>query len=599
MTSYSDNMLIRMFMDVKGLKPEDIPDLQNPKGSSLHDPSLLHRSEEWIAFLHEYRDKNVLIIPDYDPDGQMGGTVLKSALHVCGFKNVVCYFPSMATGFGLRVASLNQALELMPDADLIVTADNGIMAHEGIAEARRRGIAVLVSDHHPGTEVEPDANVIVNPNSVYDKTYPFKSICGAQVAYKLMCLYAKRYCTKAIQAKVNALYVFAGIGCVADMMAMLDENRYFVRRTIDALIALEKSNATYDPKDPYEQSFMGLKTLLLLLRINGKLNYGMDEGTIGFYIAPMLNSARRIELSSASAFALFCSSEPLDILNAAKHLYALNEERKNKSAIYKQEAYRAFTEATDGTYRMLVQKGPYGMGYPGLVSGFLTESTGLPSIVFSDDGHDYLHGSGRAPSWFDLAGNVGQIAKEHPDWFGKYGGHREAMGLTLKRDNFEDFQEAFDRCLYDHLLNIEADKTVKRFEGSSDELVDTFVWARPFDLTKEMVEEYVQFVDSLKPYGTKFPKEKVHIPVAKGTTIGAQTGAFKEGIHYKFDTEKLVGVCWKYEGRPSVALLKNKVDNCKRLGVSELPETVTLVGELGYSSYSKKPQIVMSDVLYN
>ena len=253
------NRLIDEFNSITNMTPELYDQLVNSKPSDWHDGSLLHRSREWIDFLHTLDGKVITVIPDYDADGLMSGDTIYAALYVLGWTNVNMYYPTMATGYGLSEESLEEALGLFPDTEAIITTDNGIKAYAGVKKAKELGLSVLVTDHHPGVELEPDADVIVDPNSFYDDTYPFKSISGGEVAYKLMVYYAQTYGTVEQLALVQALYPFAGISAVADMMEMLDENRFLVKETVKFL-----SNFTVNQNAPaeYLRPFKGLWAIL-------------------------------------------------------------------------------------------------------------------------------------------------------------------------------------------------------------------------------------------------------------------------------------------------------------------------------------------------
>lgn len=445
---YMTNRLIDEFNRITGMTADRYDQLTNSTIADWHDGSLLHRAQEWVDCLHEQRGKKILIIPDYDSDGVMSGLIVYASLYALGWTDVHLYYPTMDTGYGLSVDSLNEALKEMPDADVIITTDNGIKAYEGIAEAKRRGLVVLVTDHHPGVEEEPEADVIVDPNSFYDNTYPFNAICGGEVAYKLMSLYAKQHGSDQERVWVNALYPFAGISAVADMMDMLDENRFLVKETVSYLSNFYVDNSA--PKE-YLRPFKGLWALLEELKDNGKLKYGVDADTIGFYISPMLNASRRVMSTSKYAFQVFMDDDVTRSRTYAKELWAINEHRKNRSNALSQAAMAKWHG-----YDSLVTVIDAGVGYPGLVSGQLTGTFDLPTVVFSyeitGDGllvsdesvlpGYVLHGSGRAPEWFHMGKAMTLIHSRNPEWFVSWGGHAGALGCAIHSEYLHEFKIA-------------------------------------------------------------------------------------------------------------------------------------------------------------
>ena len=580
---YMTNRLIDEFNRITGMTADRYDQLTNSTIADWHDGSLLHRAQEWVDCLHEQRGKKILIIPDYDSDGVMSGLIVYASLYALGWTDVHLYYPTMDTGYGLSVDSLNEALKEMPDADVIITTDNGIKAYDGIAAAKQRGLVVLVTDHHPGVEEEPEADVIVDPNSFYDDTYPFKAICGGEVAYKLMSLYAKQHGSNQERAWVNALYPFAGISAVADMMDMVDENRFLVKETVSYLSNFYVDNTA--PKE-YLRPFKGLWALLEELKDNGKLKYGIDVDTIGFYISPMLNASRRVMSTSKYAFQVFMDDDVTRSRTYVKELWAINEHRKNRSNALSQAAMAKWHG-----YDSLVTVIDAGVGYPGLVSGQLTGTFGLPTVVFSyeitGDGllvsdesvlpGYVLHGSGRAPEWFHMGKAMTLIHSRNPEWFVSWGGHAGALGCVIHSEYLHEFKIALA-----HEVGLAEEKA--RLNSTA---VDVNV-IEVHDSDAGLVQEYCDYVASLEPFGQGFGRVPVKYSIELGTLQAVkQMGAERQ--HLKLATGVFDVLIWNYQTKAHI----DKVMSGQRGSIVEF------TGTLGLNEWNGRvtPQFIVDSVL--
>lgn len=577
------NRLIDEFNRITEMTPERYHALTNSTVADWHDGSLLHRAQEWVDCLHKQRGKKILIIPDYDSDGVMSGLIIYAALYVLGWTDVHIYYPTMATGYGLSVESLNEALSEMPDAEVIITTDNGIKAYDGVAEAKRRGLVVLVTDHHPGVEEEPEADVIVDPNSFYDDTYPFKAICGGEVAYKLMSLYAKQHGSDQERVWVNALYPFAGISAVADMMDMVDENRFLVKETVSYLSNFYVDNSA--PKE-YLRLFKGLWALLEELKDNGKLKYGVDADTIGFYISPMLNASRRVMSTSKYAFQVFMEDDVTISRAHARELWAINEHRKNRSNALSQAAMAQWNG-----YDSMVTVIDAGIGYPGLVAGQLTGAFDMPAVVFSyevtGDGllvpDDYvqpgymLHGSGRAPEWFHMGNAMTRIHSRNPEWFVSWGGHAGALGCVIYSEFLHEFKIALA-----HEVGLAEEYARLNSTPGSINVIEVH------DSDAGLVQEYCDYIATLEPFGQGFGRVPVKYSIELGTLQAIKTmGA--EQQHLKLATGVFDVLIWNYQTKAHI----EKVMSGQRGSVVEF------TGTLGVNEWNGRvtPQFVVDTIL--
>ena len=185
----SDNPLINALREQLGLDSKTLYDLQTFDPSKITSPLEMKDAQKWVDVLHTRKGTPIGIIPDYDADGVLSGSLLYGALYELGFDDVTLYPPRIDTGYGMSKQSVEELMELNPNIQTILTTDNGIAAFEGVAYAKELGLTVLVSDHHLGSEEEPVFDVAVNPNRHADPS-TFKGGAGTVVIWKLMTLYA-------------------------------------------------------------------------------------------------------------------------------------------------------------------------------------------------------------------------------------------------------------------------------------------------------------------------------------------------------------------------------------------------------------------------
>lgn len=459
MSRFTKEDIFSLFLAKQQFTEDDVASLIHSSFDDLHDPSLLTGSLEFIQQLHAVRDLPIAIVPDYDADGVGSGITLLAGLSVIGTQHPpYLYRPRTDTGYGLSEWAIDEILRDAPDTQVIITTDNGIKAYDAIAYAKEKGLKVLVSDHHLGADDEPIADAIVNPNRVHD-TYPFKSISGTVVIWKLLVHYAQTYLPREKLQQMYNLIVFSGITTISDVMKLLDENRYIVRVALNMLKERDYLRTeSHRDEQAYAQAFRGLWALMSTLDGESKLNYGVDEDTIGFYVSPILNSPRRMSGASALAFDLFTAESNNEALDAAMVLFELNEERK---AEVKTVADAIAKEASTGSMgHALITTANTRGGFAGLIAGKLTNLLDLPSIVFSKLDGDVagaiipedvissyaakggvLHGSGRSPQWFDLYKALHAVNDIDSTIFASFGGHAQAAGVAVYAEKYPLFIE--------------------------------------------------------------------------------------------------------------------------------------------------------------
>lgn len=502
--------------------------IRNPTVKDLHSPWLLENMDTFIKKLHTYKDTNITVVPDYDADGILSGSLLMASLSLLGFESISLYEPRIDTGFGLSSQSAQEAITRYPDTDLIITTDNGSNAHDGVEFAESYGIEVLITDHHRADSTDP-TEMVVNPNRQTDQ-YPNKGLSGTAVIWKVMQAYAETYGSEKDQRLIDLLIVLVGMSTISDVMPLLDENRYFVKKSIDMLQDRSLLEQGSNVPGVYGDVFRGLLALYDISNENKKFNYGFDESTLGFVFGPMLNSPRRMSGSSVEGFNVFLSQTYDEAYTHACVLYGTNEERKKLMREYNQR-YLSPIHPVHDKINYTTGVVPYQAGLIGLVAGRFTNEFYLPSIVFGNGNLDRIYygerlpeniqtisGSGRSPEWFNLHGELTAIAEEYPNWFVSFGGHQQAVGVQIYAKYYDQFHVEFTkRVIAEYTKQQESiksgsDKTdptvwlgcVSTIEGYSDINVHNS-WD-VLDLVG-----VVEYIETLKPFGQGFQEPQFGI----------------------------------------------------------------------------------------
>lgn len=379
------------------LSPEDFDYVTHPSPAHLHDPRYYKDMWELCMYLHRFKQKQqtddrllLMVDGDYDTDGILAATILTAALDVFGFQYRV-HIPSMKDGYGLSKAAIDEMRNVHEKEGnhigMILTADNGIAAHTGISYANSLGIDVLVTDHHPGQKPLPKAKAIVNPNQP-DDLYPFKGNSGACVAWKTMLAYADAF-DKEKRPLIERLIVFAGIANVADVMPMVNENRYTVTAALNIIKELlskhDYKEIANTPYSMYNTVFHALFDILTVLQQTrdakrkaqkkGSIPLPTNEELFSWYLSPILNAPRRVHDTCLEGLATFLTSDLKTRRCLIHHLLELNDEKSK----LRDTVIQALP--TDNISPVLVLNTRKGIS--GLIAGKLAEQTGNLSIVFS------------------------------------------------------------------------------------------------------------------------------------------------------------------------------------------------------------------------
>ena len=424
----------------------------------LSDPFLIKDMDKAVERLQRALEEEepIVIYGDYDVDGVSATAILYEYLTNLGAQ-VRCKLPLRTEGgYGLN----RMALKKLADKGfrLIVTVDNGIAAVEEAAYAKELGIDLVITDHHLPSGSLPEAVAVVDPNRSDDES-PFKSLCGAGVAFKLCA--AMEGCDPA--ELLDVCGDLAAIGTIADVVPLVGENRTLVREGLALL------QDTVRPG------------LAALLEASGCAGKAVTSETVGYSIAPRLNAAGRMDTAATALKLLLCSNEE-QATGIAARLTEINTDRQHTEQEVLAAALKQLeAEPARAHDRVLVVSGEnWHPGVLGIVASRLTERFGRPSIVISvAEGEG--RGSGRAPRSFNLHGALQGCA----NLLSRYGGHAAAAGLTIDEENLPAFRRA---------INLWAEQTYPEPEPPILEL------DAPATVAELTVGEVAQ-LDKLAPFG--------------------------------------------------------------------------------------------------
>ena len=386
---------------------------------------------------------NILIVGDFDCDGATSTSLALLALGAMGAKNVSYLVPNRFDfGYGLSTALVDYAKAIEPD--LIVTVDNGIASHEGVARAHELGIKVVVTDHHLAAETLPDADAIVNPNQPGCE-FPFKSTAGVGVIFYVMSALRRQLQTQGwfdqqrIKAPNMAQYLdLVALGTVADLVPMEHNNRILVAQGV-ARIRAGKARPG----------------ILALLAVAKRQHYNLQATDLGFSIGPRLNAAGRLEDMSLGIECLLSDDEHI-AAQLAQELDELNAQRRHIEADMQQQAGNILTRLESSQDQELPKcvclfHPDWHQGVVGIVASRIKEKWHRPALVFAMGDADTLKGSCRSIAGFHLRDALAAVDAHNPGLIIKFGGHAMAAGLSIKADNFEAFKEALDAYAQEHL----------------------------------------------------------------------------------------------------------------------------------------------------
>lgn len=531
------NRFIHKFKKLYNLTPEKITQLKNSSKKDLHSGRLFKDANVFLNRLYHVRNKPITIYGDYDVDGVMSSGILYYAgLELQIGKPLNIYYPNAEYGFGLSVKSVDLLMERFPDTEVIITTDNGTAALDGVKHAHDYyDVEVLVTDHHEQEGPLPkEAGVVVNPNRIEDD-YPFKSICGTTVIWKLLLEYAEILRPDKLKL-IQEMSVFVGIATVADMMALLDENRFLIKTSLFYLNQDGWVDARANRSSRYQPFYWGLKAILTVLEENGKIKgpyfKGFSTETIGYYIGPMINAPRRVMGDSSAAYRPFFAESYDDALIYARELYEINETRKKTSDQLMNALSKSGQDKPSDVKGKVVQL-PMSSGYAGIVAGRVMNKHNEPVIALAESENEFYSGSARSPIWYDLLAGLKRIHQTHPHYLHYFGGHKQAGGLGVYVEYIDEFRAAFESDIFPYYLAEIDRQSVLDVNDLFLVSVDSSLAGDYLDKTVQReVEDFLQYLTDFEPFGQGFPPPEF-ILQADLETMDYQS--LKEGRHGKWN----------------------------------------------------------------
>ena len=510
----------------------------NPALDQLLPPERLRDMDRAVSLILKAKEekKSAVIYGDYDVDGVSASAILWEALGSLGLERQV-YIPDRhREGYGLNCAAVEA---LARECKLLITVDCGITSVEEVKRAKELGMTVIVTDHHRHGDTLPPADAVISPLL---GDYPFPYLCGAGVAWKLA--------RALLGEKAEALLEIAAIATVADMVSLTGENRAITALGLEMLARTERP---------------GLRALMSRAGIQGKVS----SDQVAFQIAPRMNACGRME-SAQTALKMLLTKNALEAEELALKMEGLNQERKRQENLVLEEALEQVKAMNLVDNKAIVTLGEgWNSGVVGLAAGRVAEKYAYPTVALAREG-DMCVGSARSAGEIDIHRALSRCA----DLFERFGGHKQAAGLTLRYENVEAFRERLSQAVTEQT----GGKPVIPSIPCDGELA-----------LGEVTEETVRWLARLEPFGIGNPAPRFLCGPVKALSLRAvgadqkhlkctfqQGGDLRDGIFFG-------GGDWagKTEGSfrmamsPTLNEFRGKVSaECRLYALQAIPESL-------------------------
>ena len=454
--------------------------LQPDYAAVKHDPFLLPDMEKAVARLKQAREQGekIVIYGDYDIDGLSATALLLDAFGKFGFEDVDAFIPNrFVEGYGMTMGAVDKVRDM--GADLIVTVDTGSLCHAEMAYATSLGIDTVVTDHHNVAETPPPSVAAVNPK-FSGHTYPFRDLCGAGVAFKLV---------QALQTELDGLpdgyekwlLDLVALGTVCDIVTLADENRANVYWGLEVL---------------KKQQRPGLKALMVVAGIEPEQ---VNARHLGFGLGPRMNAAGRLE-TAQHALDMLVAHDGLAALEASEKLEELNVKRRSiQDTIFEEACMQAEKLANDRV--LVVSSDGWNHGVIGIVASKLVEKYKRPVFIIGERGEE---ATGSARSFGDFS--AADAVRAADDIIIKGGGHGAAAGVTLATEKIDDFRRRVNE-FYDSLQLTNQERYLL---PRADVEIDDF---------SEIDEELVANLAKMEPFGNGNPEPVLKIATANVLSV--------------------------------------------------------------------------------
>lgn len=524
----------------KNLGLSNIGELKTWAQDSLKDETYwVNGIDQAASIVLKHRDDKISIVGDYDADGITATALLSIGLRALGITDIQTYIPKrISDGYGLNARIVNEEI----DGDLLITVDNGIMAHEAIDLAKKKGMEVVVLDHHiSSADQPPAADVVVDPSAI-ENSARFREYCGCGLAYKLiqeLCNQEKFDAKPKLLAYIRPL---VAIATIADVVPLRHENYILVKSGLQLL-----------------SKGIGPAGLVGLVRaVKGEESGEITETDVSFKIAPCINASGRIADDGGTMILQLLTASAESATTLIEQAIENNRIRRLQTSAALERA-KAALEDREQDHMMVVYLPGTNEGILGLIAAKICEGTNLPAVVLTDSAaqNGVLKGSARSPEGF----NIHEALLSVSDLLLSFGGHAAAAGLSLELANLGAFMQ---RAKSITATGIHSKTVVPDLVISEDQIADTVL-----DLRK------------LAPYGEGNPEPLFKIKY----DLVSRYGAFQQ---------KLSGKTVKFFGESSEAIAFNCPD--------DIPEdliSAEFVGKLSVNTFRGKnvPQIEVWDII--
>jgi single-stranded-DNA-specific exonuclease len=485
-------------------------------------------------------NRHIHVVADYDCDGVMAGCILYLILSDMGADFTIRFPKKMSEGYGISEKIVNE----IPDGSLVITIDNGIAAIEAIDLANIRDMDVVILDHHQirGDGLLPNAACTVDPH-IYKREDEFEDYCGAGIGHML----AKEL--KLSEEVVNKTMVLAAVATIQDVVPMIDDNRNIVKNGLRLL-----NQKAVDLPGLY--SLCGALKLIPTIDMKAAI----CEEDIAFQIGPCINAmGRMLDDGASMAFERLIHYDIYGEDGIAEML-EWNKKRKDETA-KQQNILEMIAEdvlkATPNTTCMVLYAPALHEGIIGINAAKVVEKYNMPAIVLTDSENGMLKGSARSVDGVNMKDMLDAVK----EWIFAYGGHAGAAGLTVEKHNLPNFVKAINSVVPKVSVN-------------------TNTWTYDIEISEKNIAAAFAALRAYAPYGEAFPA-----PVFRVNDFNLIKNY---GQYYRYIGDNGV----KLNGANSEAVSFTMKEKFKEIGT---PLNLNVVGTLGYSRYSKKPQVMIND----
>ncbi len=553
-------MIARLMRNREVVGDACIEEYLNGTLDKLEDPMLMKDMDVAIDIIREkiHDNQRIRVIGDYDIDGVNATYILLEGLRKVGAKVDSDIPDRMKDGYGLSIELIERAIA--DGIDTIITCDNGIAARQEVAYAKEMGVTVIITDHHevPYEEIAnqdvfekkylyPVADAIVNPKRE-DCNYPFKKLCGAAVAYKLV--EALLQSEGKDSEDLDYLIENVAIATIGDVMDLIGENRIFVKQGLEMLKRTKN---------------LGLQSLI---EVTGVEKDMLGSYHIGFVIGPCLNASGRLD-TARRALELLEAKTKKDADILAGDLKALNDSRKDLTVVGVEQAIEVVEKGMLNDRVLVIYLPDCHESLAGIIAGRIRERYYKPTFVLTE-GKDGAKGSGRSTENYNMYEELNKCK----ELLVKYGGHKLAAGLSLKKEDIDRF-----RATLNQLCTLTKEEQTKKI-------------AIDMQLPLSYVsQEFIQELSILEPFGKGNEKPvfaEKNLEVVKYQVVGKAKNVIKmtlkddsgltmDAVCFN-DKEKLENLVQESYGKMAVENMKNGRRSGVRLSFTYYPSINEYMG---------------------